>query len=177
MAKRIYQLAPELKNPPWYLSKIGSVFRLSGIILQGEGERLFLHMPDCNYSVPVWDITPTVEEWSAILQQSDNPLIMVEGKKPWIRKTEYVISGFIQQKIWVRDKLQCVYCHRKMGEVQLTIDHFMPLELNGNNDPSNYITACRRDNKLKGSKHPKDFCNEQGYDYQYLVKYLQDQTR
>ena len=66
----------------------------------------------------------------------------------------------------------CIYCARKMGEVLLTIDHFVPLERGGSDHPDNLISACGRCNKLKGDRDPEEFCATEGYDYFGLQKYL-----
>ena len=98
----------------------------------------------------------TTEEWSDWLQRSDNPEVLVNGslEKAFHRKLRYDISGTVQQKVWVADGCKCMYCGRPMGEVQLTIDHFTPLEMGGANDTSNYLSACRRCNKDKGGMAP-----------------------
>jgi hypothetical protein len=114
----------------------------------------------------------TAEEMSELLTFSDNPDYLDAVTKIFHRKARHEISGFVQQQIWVRDGCKCVYCGKKMGEAQLSIDHFVPLELGGKNDPTNYLSACRKCNKLKGAMHPQDWCALKGYDYGYFVGYL-----
>ncbi len=63
-----------------------------------------------------------------------------------------------------------MYCDKKMGDVQLTIDHFVPLELGGKNDQTNYLSACRKCNKDKASIHPVNYLGEMKYEK--LVWYL-----
>jgi hypothetical protein len=59
-----------------------------------------------------------------------------------------------------------------MGKMQLTIDHWVPLELGGVNNTSNYLSVCRKENKDKGSMSPQDWCNLKGYDFDFYVEYL-----
>jgi 5-methylcytosine-specific restriction endonuclease McrA len=117
-------------------------------------------------------IYPTAEEWSDFLRQSDNPEVLVMPAKAFHRKVRYEISGHVQQRVWVADKLQCQYCRAKMGDVQLTIDHFIPLEMGGANEPINYLTACRKCNKKKGAMPPEDWCELMGLNYNVIADYL-----
>jgi 5-methylcytosine-specific restriction endonuclease McrA len=65
-----------------------------------------------------------------------------------------------------------MYCGARMGKAQMSIDHFIPLELGGANNTSNYLTACRRCNKDKGSMPPREWCEMKGLDYDGLIQYL-----
>lgn len=176
MANRIYENYSELKTDEVraIFDRIGNTLTLAGIILQGQSESYFLILPGFEYLSN--SINPTPEEWTAILKQSDDPIIFEQDKhglmKPLIRKAQYAISGDIQQRIWVRDNLQCMYCHRKIGEVTLTIDHFIPLELGGTNNPENYLSCCRKDNKRKGNLDPQEWCRKENLDYQFYLDYL-----
>jgi 5-methylcytosine-specific restriction endonuclease McrA len=92
--------------------------------------------------------------------------------KAFHRKARFEISGLVQQKVYVADGLICMYCRRKMGSVQLTIDHFIPIEMGGVNNTSNYLSACRKCNKDKGSLDPKEWCRLRSLDYDTLMSYL-----
>jgi hypothetical protein len=169
MAKRKYEHAPSQTKLPFDITNVGSTLRIAGLVFQGEtsgpGSRvktlvLFLPETDHNARVEAHDLSS--EQWSAVLRQSDDPVIKIGPEKILVRKVQYAISGAVQQKIWARDSFRCMVCGRQMGEVQLTIDHWMPLELGGSNDTDNYISLCRACNKRKGSLHPLDFCNVAG---------------
>lgn len=178
MANRTYEpfenVSPEMVDT---VAAIGHTLRLSGLIFQGMTETVFIYLPDHIPTHGKW-IVPTLGEWAAILKQSDDPIIFQEDEtgqlKPWIRKSQSAISGLVQQQIWVRDGFACMYCGRPMGEVMLTIDHFVPLELGGSNSPDNYLSACRRCNKDKGNMSPQDWCKQKGLDYEYYVNYLNE---
>jgi len=53
--------------------------------------------------------------------------------------------------IYHRDGFCCVYCGAAGEEhgVGLTLDHLVPVELGGSNDPSNLVTACAHCNSAK----------------------------
>lgn len=156
----------EMRNRPVLHGDIGSLVRIEGVVVGGGGSQAVLLLPGMNQKPESCSIKElTVEEWSDWLQRSDNPEILVglslDGGAPlpkiFHRKLRYEISGAVQQKVWAADNFRCVYCGRKMGEVLLTIDHFMPLELGGKNDISNYLTACKPCNKDKGSEDPGEW--------------------
>lgn len=172
---RFYQL--ELRHRPALWGDVGSLLKIEGLVIGGEGAQAVLMLP----GHPLWGQglklqarELTTEEWSDWLQRSDNPEVLINGsqEKAWHRKLRYDISGHVQQKVWWADGLKCMYCQRKMGEVQLTIDHWMPLELGGANNPTNYLSCCRRDNKDKGSMHPRDWCSLKRLDFDNFVNYL-----
>lgn len=191
---RFYQL--EFRHRPALWGDVGSLLKIEGIVIGGEGAQAVLMLPDhkiegffetpqddivgiCNGSF--WNLTPTAEEWSDWLQRSDNPEILVPNPdgsaslpKVFHRKLRYEISGAVQQKVWVADDYKCMYCGKPMGQVQLTIDHFMPLEMGGKNDPSNYLSACRKCNKDKGGMDPRAWCAQDKvkWDYDSYVQYL-----
>jgi len=159
------------------VARIGYTLRLAGLIFQGMGETSFFYFPDHHHADGRWYI-PSMGEWAAILKQSDDPVIFAADEtgqlKPWIRKSQAAISSQVQQKIWAQDEFRCMYCGRPMGvdNVILTIDHFMPLELGGVNNESNYLSACRRCNKDKGNMHPVEWCAQIGEKVERYVHYL-----
>lgn len=174
---RFYQL--EFKNRPVLHGDIGSMLRIEGLVVGGGGAAAMMLLPSTTLKTAeqLQIIEMNTEAWSEWLQRSDVPEILVSGAglaKAFHRKVRYEISGHIQQRVWVADDFKCVYCNRKMGEVQLTIDHFIPLELGGSNSPANYLSACRRCNKDKGSQDPKAWCKPQ--QYLELVHYLEHRT-
>ncbi len=61
----------------------------------------------------------------------------------------------------------CAYCGRN-GPMER--EHFIPQELSGGATRDNILPACRRCNRSKGTKHPKDWCSPLLYDH--LVRYL-----
>ena len=122
----------------------------------------------------------SVEELQAILKRTDNPLIFQDDEtgtlKAIVRKSQMGVSGAVQQRIWYRDGFQCMYCGKKITDVQLTIDHFQPLEKGGVNNVSNYLSACRSCNKRKGNTDPVEYCAKYGLDWNGLKLYLEEKA-
>lgn len=178
MAKnRLYELEyPSRDDRPIYLADIGHILQISGVMFSGNGKNVLLMIPgdDIQDVGEFSKAEPTLDEWSAIVRASDNPEYYDELKKVWLRKASRVISGHVQQRIFWRDGFKCVYCNRIMGkEVQLTVDHWIPLDLGGANNNKNYFAACRRCNKKKGNMHPQRWCAIEGLDYQALCEFLE----
>jgi 5-methylcytosine-specific restriction enzyme A len=175
---RFYQL--EMRNRPVLRGDIGSLIRIDGLVVGGGGASAILLLPSAGMKVVKHVSVERLsdEEWTEFLQRSDVPEILIGPAKAFHRKARYEISGLVQQKVWVADNFQCMYCGRKMGDVQLTIDHFIPLELGGANDTSNYLSACRACNKSKGSLEPRIWCKRNNEDkstdveFNRLVAYL-----
>lgn len=174
---RFYQLA--MRNRPVLNGDIGSLIRIDGLVVGGGGESTILLLPSADDGVVAKHLCGGLsinrldaEQWTEFLQRSDVPEILVGPAKAFHRKARYEISGIVQQRVWVADGLKCVYCGRPMGKVQLTIDHFVPLELGGANDASNYVSACRKCNKDKGSEDTRTWCERNRYDYDAIAAHL-----
>lgn len=165
---RFYQL--DFRNRPVLKGDIGSLLKIDGLLVSGGGAAAALLLPNSAQGLERSAYALSVEEWSEYLAYSDNPQLLMPDKA-FVRKVRYDISGAVQQKIWVADHFACMYCNRKMGEVQLTIDHYIPLELSGVNDQSNYLSACRRCNKGKGCQHPKEWKGTANR-YEQFLEYL-----
>lgn len=171
---RFYQL--QMQNRPVLNGDIGSLIKIEGIVVGGGGAQAVLMLPGFQFerADPCYTLSP--EQWGDFLRRSDDPEVLIMPAKAFHRKLRYEISGAVQQKVWSADGCTCMYCKRLMGDVQLTIDHWMPLELGGVNDQSNYLSACRKCNKRKGSLHPRDWCDQEGLSFDYFVKYLSART-
>jgi hypothetical protein len=169
---RFYEL--ELRHRPAYWGDIGSLLKIEGLVVSGEGAQAILLLPDCEMR-PSDECFPhrlTPDQWSEWLRLSDNPEILVMPGKAFHRKLRYEISGAVQQKVWVADGLKCMYCGVKMGLSPLSIDHWEPLEFGGKNDTSNFLSSCKNCNKKKGSMPAQDWCNLRKLDYDFFVDYL-----
>lgn len=184
MSDRRYEEAD--KEIPLF-NRIGHDLKLSGVLFGGLQEYYLFLLPEVDQDeveyAPHFDDafnvkTLTTHEWSNLLKRSDDPLIYLADStgtaKSWVRKLQFQISGDVQQRIFARDGFKCMYCQRMMGEVTLSVDHFLPLDLSGANDPSNYLSSCRKCNKRKGNMHPKEWCRKIGAEYQYYVNYLKE---
>lgn len=168
MSDRVYRFA----GRQFDVREFGHRLQIAGILFGGEGAGILCVMPGHENMPGMVSFFPGVAEWSAILAASDDPQYLDANTKAWLRKAQRQISGLVQQKVWARDGFQCMYCQRKMGDVQLSIDHWMPLELGGEDSESNYISACRKCNKDKGAVPPEEWCQLKGLDYRWFVNYL-----
>lgn len=173
---RFYLLELRHRSALW--GDIGNLLKIEGVVIGGSGAQAVLMLPgnslfEGKCAPPVLNLSP--EEWSEWLRISDDPQVLVGGslEKAFHRKLRYDISGAVQQKIWVADGCLCMYCGKPMGKVQLTIDHFWPLEMGGANSESNYLSACKNCNKDKGSMDPKVWIERRGlFNYKAYVDYL-----
>lgn len=66
--------------------------------------------------------------------------------------------------IWEQQQGLCVYCGADLTSVQENIDHYLPLDLDGTNWPSNLQLLCETCNKQKWSKHPDVYEAQIGFD-------------
>ena len=167
---RFYQL--ELRHRPALHGDIGSLLKIEGIVVGGGSAQAVLMLPGNSHNTicPIYELSQ--EQWTDYLQRADSPEVLVGPSKAFHRKVRYEISGFVQQKVWLADGLKCMYCDQSMGKVPLTIDHFIPLEMGGANDTSNYLSACRKCNKDKGSEPPRDWCGRRNLNYDHFIQYL-----
>lgn len=179
MATRFYKMQFD-PNRPVFWEDLGNLMSVSGLVLQGQGQTFIALTPSTD-KFPSFGHIPVevlnTEDWARLLAATDDPQVLTMdpaggATKAWHRKLQVgAISGDVQQKVWAADARSfshggfphggfphCLYCGREMGEVQLSIDHWIPLELGGANDVSNYLTACRNCNKKKGMMDPHDWC-------------------
>jgi len=168
---RFYLL--QLPSRPAWWGDLGNRLTIAGLVLEGEGVPVTILTPGAAVTEENVRrglvLQPTLEEWSDIIRASDDPSVFIldetNGIKAIHRKTRYIISGDVQQRVWRAYGFKCFYCDREMGDVQLTIDHFYPLEQSGANDETNYVSACRSCNKQKGNMSPQDWCKKMDIDF------------
>lgn len=192
--RRFYQYTYKNTGDPIFFEDMGNTMMISGLLLEGMGSQILVvaptgTMPTRTFSyfndehgnegeialLDLAGVQPSLEEWSELLRQSDDPVYFAEdetGIKQVHRKQRRAISGAIQQQIWARDNYTCLFSGRRMGEVSLTVDHWIPLELDGENNETNYISMSRKINKDKGNQHPQEWCSANGYSYDEVMGYL-----
>lgn len=64
------------------------------------------------------------------------------------------LSKRLRFEILRRDNHACRYCGRSAPEVQLSVDHVIPVALGGSDEPSNLAASCRDCNGGKTSSSP-----------------------
>lgn len=169
--ERFYML--QMRHRPAVFGDLGNLIKIEGIIVGGAGARAALYLPDADIlDTSLESHNLTMEEWTDFLMRTDSPEVMIMPMKAFHRKVRYEISGAVQQKVWVADGLKCMFCGAKMGKSPMSIDHFEPLETGGANDTSNFLTACKKCNKDKGSMDPREWCKLKSLDYDFYVDYL-----
>ena len=64
------------------------------------------------------------------------------------------VSQRLRYEVLRRDNHCCRYCGAAAPDVQLTVDHVVPVALGGSDDPTNLVTACRPCNSGKAASAP-----------------------
>lgn len=64
------------------------------------------------------------------------------------------VSRRLRFEVLRRDGHACRYCGRTAPEVQLTVDHVVPVALGGSDDPTNLVAACSDCNGGKSASNP-----------------------
>jgi len=79
-----------------------------------------------------------------------NPVLTLEmlGLEENVRK----VSNSLRFEVFQRDKHTCQYCGRRTPEVELEIDHLIPVARGGTDTFENLITSCRECNSGKSAK-------------------------
>ena len=74
------------------------------------------------------------------------------------------LTPAVRKKIFERDSYTCQYCGRSAPDVVLEIDHIIPINKNGTNDPQNLITCCLECNRRKHDHLLTDDLRQELYD-------------
>ncbi len=61
-----------------------------------------------------------------------------------------------RKSIFARDKNTCQYCYKKFPLSELSLEHVFPKSRGGKNEWTNIVCACKRCNKHKGGRTPKE---------------------
>lgn len=80
------------------------------------------------------------------------PARRTQGSK-WCRRSKRLA-------IYIRDGMSCVYCGRSIDDPEgclLTLDHIIPYDQHGSNDPSNLLTCCHTCNSSRGNRGLEEF--------------------
>ena len=81
-------------------------------------------------------------------------------KKPVQREdSRSPINPKLRYKILKRDRFTCMRCGARAPDVELEVDHKIPVSRGGTDDEKNLITTCLKCNRGKGTNN-KNFLNE-----------------
>lgn len=64
------------------------------------------------------------------------------------------VSKTTRYEVLRRDGFTCRYCGAKAPDVEIHVDHVVPVSLGGSDDPTNLVAACRDCNAGKGTTMP-----------------------
>lgn len=82
--------------------------------------------------------------------------------------------------VYLRGGLSCAYCGAGVEDgVVLSVDHVVPVNAGGENDPENYVCSCRKCNGEKGDQDLVSFAIAKGaeidVDPVVIVEYVNEQ--
>ncbi len=83
-------------------------------------------------------------EWSSIM-----PL---DHEKKENKKQRSTLPPALRQKILKRDRYTCRYCGARAPDVELEVDHKIPVSRGGTDEEDNLMTSCLECNRGKGNK-------------------------
>jgi 5-methylcytosine-specific restriction endonuclease McrA len=64
--------------------------------------------------------------------------------------------GLTKHRLFVRDRHVCAYCGGHFPELELTVEHILPVSRGGRHEWTNVVTACRSCNTRKGNRRPEE---------------------
>lgn len=99
--------------------------------------------------------------WAGRQFSGDSSTARVDRYRGRVRSMGQQVGGYLKDRgnILHRDGYRCVYCGS--GE-KLCVDHAMPVQLGGGDDPDNLVTACKQCNSGKAGRTPE----QAGYKFQ-----------
>ncbi len=151
-----------------HLLDIGHEIVMVGAVYQGKGHTFVAMFPDEHLERPPDEMRLTVEEWEALLRQTDlleQEVEVVEGdglvRKAILRKSQRQIDAHIMWEVYARDGYACRYCGPT--RTHLTVDHLVLWEERGPTIATNLVSACRRCNKTRGRMQYADWLRSPYY--------------
>ena len=145
--------------------RIGNSLEIKGVIYGNAVEDIIIMLPGQKMPEMMRSIEPTLEQWNAIIRQSD--LLEVEvisgdpNKKVILRKSTRQIDLNVSWSVFRRDGYKCRYCGN--NHVPLTIDHIVLWENGGPTIEQNLITSCKKCNNTRGSMPYKEWLASSEY--------------
>ena len=64
--------------------------------------------------------------------------------------------GLTKHRLFIRDRQICAYCGGRFVELDLTVEHIVPVSRGGRHEWTNVVTACRSCNTRKGNRRPEE---------------------
>jgi 5-methylcytosine-specific restriction endonuclease McrA len=150
------------------LRSVGHEVQLVGGIWAGNGKAFLCYFPEYGQEFEPVVLEMNLDDWKALIRQSDLVETEVLAKAPngdliktVIRKCERNIDAAVTAKVYERDGFKCRYCGR--SGIPLTVDHLVLFEERGPATEENLVTACRKCNKRRGRMQYKDWLDSDYY--------------
>lgn len=138
----------------------GEGYALSGVIVSDGNMAYHLYFPRELPPEGLIEVPDMPEEdWRKFLKEMDDRHVAITDPntlvKTFVRKCERSILERDKWKIYQQAGYRCEYCYA--GGVPLTVDHYMPQEKGGSDEPENLKACCRSCNKKKGNMLPEEW--------------------
>ncbi len=149
------------------VKNVGFGTGLAGMFMSSLDGAYIITFPDEHSSValPLEYVTPTQEEFEAIIHQMDTHEIELFNKntnaKIIVRKSQRNMDQNIVWQVFRRDNFTCRYCGE--DKMPMTYDHVMLWEDDGDTTLMNGVCACRKCNKTRGNLSYKDWLESTYY--------------
>jgi hypothetical protein len=146
---------------------VGHSILMTGAVFSGNGKHYLVFFPYDREDYPYEPLEMDVEDWKKFMRQTDLLETEVLASAPdgtlakvILRKSQRIIDGVIQWRVFKRDGYKCRYC--AIEGVPLSVDHLVLWEEGGPTIDENLVTACKKCNKTRGNlqypdwlKHPR----------------------
>ena len=143
------------------LLDVGTALEIKGVVYGGKGDdyHMIIMLPD-EIIQPDTDVMfPSLEEWQAIIRQSDLKEVELVGgdkdKKIILRKSTRQIETSVMWEVFRRDNYTCRYCGN--DKVPMTVDHVVLWEEGGPSIVDNLICSCKKCNNARSNMQYEDW--------------------
>ena len=82
----------------------------------------------------------------------NNSIIPIDYEKKENKNNRSALPKGLRHKILKRDRFSCQACGARAPDVELEVDHKVPVSRGGTNEESNLITLCKDCNRGKSNK-------------------------
>ena len=140
------------------LRSIGNELEITGV-LYGD---VLIMLPEEEF-IKLGILTPTLDEWTQIVRQSDLKEVegMSKGQKILLRKSTRQIEQKVSWEVFRRDSFTCRYCGA--DDRPLTVDHVVVWEEMGPSIPMNLISSCKKCNNKRGTMRYEEWLGSPHY--------------
>ena len=151
----------EFKN--FDVMAIATELEIVGVVYGSPKEDVIILLPNEAIVEPLQLMTPSLDEWTQIVRQSDIKEVegMDKGKKIVLRKSTRQVETRVMWEVFRRDNFTCRYCG--VDDVPMTVDHVVLWEKMGPSIAMNLICSCKKCNNARGSLEYEDWLKSPYY--------------